>query len=78
MPRFQWYSRSDIGWLVGIPLYASAYYFSMRLLWDNHFLLGTAVMVLGFQAADWLKDRTMIWFSPALNAPSSDQNPSNS
>ncbi|HTN02590.1 MAG TPA: hypothetical protein VL132_11950 [Planctomycetaceae bacterium] len=63
MPAFQWYSRSDRGLLVGIPLYASAFYFSFRLL-DHHPLISTVVFVLGFQVADWLNNRTPAWFSP--------------
>jgi len=56
MPTFQWYNRSDPGLLVNVLGIAAAAYFGSQLM-EYNLLWGLAVMVLGFQVADWLKDR---------------------
>lgn len=66
MPRFQWYSQTDLGFLIKFPLIFAAIFMG-SLLFDVNPFLGSAVIVLGFFVADWLGSRLIASICPAAS-----------
>lgn len=76
MPTFQWYSRSDLGFLIKFPLIFAAIFMGSSLLDVNPFL-GSAVIVLGFFVADWLGSRLIASICPETPVPDGSRSPDN-
>lgn len=76
MLTFQWYSRSDLGLLIKFPLIFAAIFIGSLLMDVNPFL-GSAVIVLGFFAADGLGSRLMAWICPETSVSNRSRSPDN-
>lgn len=74
MPAFQWYSRSDLGYLIKFPLIFAAIFIGSLLMDENPFL-GIAVTVLSFFAADRLGNRLIAWICPETSMPNGSRSP---
>ncbi len=76
MPTFQWYNRSDLAFLIRFPLIFAAIFIGSLLLDVNPFL-GSAVIVLGFFAADRLGNHLIALICPETSVPNGSRSPDN-